>query len=121
VTWVRLDDRFADHPKNAALSDAAFRAQIEALCYCAGALTDGRIAKSVAKRWSVRAVNELVRNGTWRETTSGFEIHDYLSYQKTRAAVIQEREKRRAAGRENGKKGHALERHLQAVEPEQSA
>jgi hypothetical protein len=121
VTWVRLDDRFADHPKNAALSDAAFRAQIEAICYCAGALTDGKIARGIARRWNAKAIAELVRNGSWIKTPAGYEIHDYLNYQKTKQAVLLERERRARAGSENGRKGHAHLRHLQAVEPEQTA
>ena len=39
--WVKLDDRFTDNPKIARLSDKAFRVYVHALCYSAGALTDG--------------------------------------------------------------------------------
>jgi hypothetical protein len=50
LTWVKLDDRMPEHVKVASLGDRAFRAHIEALCYCAGSLTDGFIPEAVAKR-----------------------------------------------------------------------
>lgn len=47
MSWVRLDDGFADHPKIAALDDRAFRIHIWALCYSARHLTDGFLAQEV--------------------------------------------------------------------------
>ena len=33
-TFIKLDDTTPDHPKVDGLSNAAFRAWIEAICYC---------------------------------------------------------------------------------------
>jgi hypothetical protein len=49
-TYVKLHDGFDEHPKVAGLSDKEFRTYIEALCYCARNLTDGRISFAVARK-----------------------------------------------------------------------
>lgn len=86
MTWIALDDRFGDNPKVAPLSDKAFRAYVEALCYCGGARTNGYIPKNVATRWVV-SVNELIAAGLWERTDVGFHVHDYLKYQRTKAQI----------------------------------
>jgi len=35
MSWLRVDDRFADHPKIGALTDREFRIWVRTLCYCA--------------------------------------------------------------------------------------
>ncbi len=45
MTWVRLDDGFADHPKLEQISDYAFRLHVSAMCWSSRRGTDGRISK----------------------------------------------------------------------------
>jgi hypothetical protein len=35
MSWLKIDDGFADHPKVGALSDREFRVWMRVLCYCA--------------------------------------------------------------------------------------
>jgi hypothetical protein len=108
MTWVKLDDQFPIHRKVGALSDAAFRLHVEALCWSARNLTDGRIETEELRTVTrigraERYAAELVRWGAWRETETGWEIHDYLDYQQSRSKVLQTRELRAAAGKAGGK------------------
>lgn len=107
MPWVRFDDRYPVSRKVGGLSDAAFRLHTEAIFWCARELTDGRIARDELKLVSGiarpdRHVAELVRRGLWDETAGGWQIHDYLDYQPTRAKVLADREKKAAAGRVGG-------------------
>ena len=84
--WVRLDDRFPDHPKVEAISDRAFRLHIRGLCYCSKYLTDGRVPRAVAKRLgSLKSLGELMAAALWSDEKDGYSIHDYLEYNPSKA------------------------------------
>lgn len=108
MSWVRIDDLFPEHPKVVGLSDAAFRAYIEGLCYANRHLTDGVIPARVLERMGVGAevAGELVEARLWHEAGSGaYAIHDYASYQQTREAAVEKMGKsrrRQAEGRRRG-------------------
>ena len=92
--WVKLDDRFTDHPKVARLSNAAFRAYVTSLCYAAGTLTDGQVPYAKARSWaSVKVVGELLAANLWEGGTHGYLIHDYLDYQRSKAEILEGRQK----------------------------
>lgn len=93
MTWVRLDDGFAEHPKVARLSDAAFRLHVRALCYAARFGTDGVVSLELfARNARPKVRRELIESGLWTECESGIEIHDFLDYNPSRSAVMAERE-----------------------------
>lgn len=100
MPWVKLDDGFADNLKVGGLSDRAFRAHVEALCYCARNLTDGLISTPYVKRmrWT-RQATELQSAKLWDVDPEGYRIHDYLLYNPSRAQVMEDREiaRRRSA------------------------
>lgn len=103
MTWVKLDDGFADHPKIAPLSNEAFRVFVHGLCYSARHLTDGRIPQAVAKAISPRrALDELVEAGLWNRNGTGFVIHDYLDFQPSSEQI----RAKRAADSERKKSGY---------------
>lgn len=97
MTWVKLDDGFADHPKVVALSDSAFRAHVSALCYASRQLTDGFIPEEVALKWApVAHIALLLARKLWDRVEGGFQIHDYLEYQVSKQRVQNWREGNRA-------------------------
>jgi len=58
-TFVRIDDGYPENPKVMPLSDAAFRAHIEAICWSSrqDGRTNGRIPKAVAARmWRPKVI-----------------------------------------------------------------
>lgn len=91
MTWVKLDDGYPEHLKVVGLSDKAFRADIEGWCYCARTLSDGLIPTAAAKRWSAKAIAELVAAGRWHHDVAGYRIHDYLDYNPSRERVLEDR------------------------------
>lgn len=119
MSWVRIDDNMADHPKVIGLGDLAPLAlalQVRALCWCSRYLTDGKLPAEAIPRLlggfaalcsrEVRAkfatggnADELdwptimVQAGLWEVAPNGgYLIHDYLEYNPTRAEVLAGRE-----------------------------
>lgn len=128
MSWARLDDAMPESEKIADLSDAAFRAQVTAICYSARNLTDGYLPTRYAKLYTgrPRVMQELVP-AVWHLSSSlcakcqerpeavaaaalgdGYYIHDYLDYNPTRDFVMANRDelsqKRAAAGRKGAAK-----------------
>lgn len=109
MTWVKLDDGFADHPKIEAVGPAAAWLHVAALCYCAKHLTDGCIPKSKALRLAdirqpAAQIARLIDVGLWHDKGDHYAIHDYLEYQPTRASVEADRAaaRQRMASRRGG-------------------
>ncbi len=93
MTWVKLDDNFADHPKIVGLSDKAFRCYVVGLCYAARYLTDGFLPDPLVKSigGNSKVCTELSPD-LWERSDSGWVIHDYLTFNPSRAQVLTERE-----------------------------
>lgn len=94
MTWVKLSDDFATHPKVIGLSDVALRTLIESYCYAARHMTDGHLAVPVvAKLGTKRIRTELVDAGLWDTNgDGGVLIHDYLEYNPSRAEILAQKE-----------------------------
>lgn len=97
---------FADHPKVARLSDAAFRAFVEMNGYCRQQDTDGYIDMIVAKRrWKLKSIKELLDSDPDRplllEQDDRYLLRSYADHQETRES----REARLERNRANGSKG----------------
>lgn len=115
MTYVQLDDRMADNPKVVALSDKAYRAYVESLCYASGNLTDGVLSDAIvsARPWK-RSAAELVGAGLWEPRPDGYVIHDYLLHQRSRAEVLSLKEKRAEAGKRGSKRQANAEANAEA-------
>lgn len=107
VTWIKMDDRFPDDPKVAALTDGAYRLWTTGIAYCSRHLTDGKIAEQVIGRWGVkhpdRAASELVAGGLWRSNANGYEVVNYLKFQRSREQIEDLKVKRAEAGSRGGR------------------
>lgn len=92
MAYGLLDDGFAEHPKIVGLSDAAFRAHVEVLCFCFRTLSDGRVPVRVTERYRPTVVSELITAGLWeRNEQTHYHIHDYLDHNPSREEVLQRR------------------------------
>jgi hypothetical protein len=82
VSWLRIDDGFADHPKIGVLTDKEFRAWVKVLCYCA------RYRDPTVDAATIAAVNGLTAAMVARYATLGLldahgesqVIHDWATY-----------------------------------------
>lgn len=96
VTWLKLDDKFAGHPKVSPLSDGAFRLHVSGMLYCASHETDGRIplelVPTLMPKYRLKYRDELAQRGLWTITEEIAEIHDFTEYNPTRAQSQARRE-----------------------------
>lgn len=109
MPWVRLDDRFPDHGKLAecgVVQPLCGWLYVCGLAFCNRQLTDGRIPKAhVARLMSAHGLalvggdsvnadflaHRLVQVGLWEDAGDAYVVHDYLTYQPSRADVIKAR------------------------------
>jgi hypothetical protein len=104
VSWVRLDDGYADRPDLVAAGPVAFAVATWAICWSARHLTDGEIPRSsligctfVANRSQLsRVTRRLEVAGFWTRTDDGYQIVEPRQYLQDPDVV---REKRAANAR----------------------
>lgn len=115
MTWLRIDDSFATHPKIIGLSTRAFRVHVEALVYCARHLTDGIVPKAAQK--CTKSVREELQNaGLWAvDEVGNVIIHDFLEWNPSAASIRAKRE------RDSERKSKRNPRGIQAEPPKRSA
>jgi len=106
--FARISLDYADHPKIAALTDAAFRAHIEMILYSRRYMTDGQIAKQIAKRWPEQALSELLSNdpdtpSLTLDESGNYHLHGFNEMQETREEIEHKRRIRAEAGRKGGR------------------
>lgn len=88
MSWVRLDDQFADHPKVTTAGPLAGWLYVCGLLYAARYLTDGFIPTAHVARLAAlprprQLAERLVQVGLWERAEGGYRIHDYAEYQPT--------------------------------------
>lgn len=82
MSWLRVDDGFADHPKIGKLTDLEFRVWMRTLCYCA------RYRDPTVDESTVAAVSGLDKKKVEKFTGLGLldpegescVVHDWLTY-----------------------------------------
>lgn len=103
MPWANLDDQFPKHPKVLPVTDGAFRLHVAGICYSAQYLTDGLIdgdaVPLLMPRFKPRHLDELLARGLWVQHGDVYEIHDYLEWNRSRAQVTAERERKSKGGR----------------------
>ncbi len=107
---VRLDQGMPEKDSIMALSDAAFRLMVEAICYCGRAETDGAIPVAwLRKNGRPRAIKELIDQGHLTlPDPSRYLLVDYLSWNRAADEV----DSIRASRSESGQKGAHMRWHV---------
>jgi hypothetical protein len=111
MSWLRIEGRMPQHRKVAPLSDAAFRLHVTAKCWCVSEESDGLIPSAIPKTLTAAprekrladVVAELMRAGLWEATEDGWLIHDFLTYNPSKAESQALRQARSAAGAAGGR------------------
>jgi hypothetical protein len=105
MAWGRCDDGFYRHEKVAELDDDLRKGCVAlfwlAISWCNDRLTDGRIPPGTLRILGadVAEAGELVRVGLWETDGSGWRVHDFLDFNKSRSKVEQDRLQRTLAGK----------------------
>lgn len=108
MPWVKLDDRFPDHPKIAQAGPLAGWLYICGLAYANRMSTDGHLPAGIIRRLAdldnaAELADRLVSAGLWERADGGYTIHDYHDYQPTREHVEHVSRARADAGQRGGK------------------
>mgnify|MGYP000961113914 CR=1 FL=1 len=110
MAYTNTDYSFWTNPKvRAAGKDAAFL-YIAGNGFCNEYLTDGfisdtdieTVAFNAFQRQPKKAVESLVRAGLWDRVPGGYQIHDYLDYNKSKQEIEELRSKKSYAGKKSG-------------------
>ncbi|MBK9497076.1 MAG: hypothetical protein IPO08_21695 [Xanthomonadales bacterium] len=111
MPYAQIDVDALDHWKVGGLSAEAFRTWVAGLCYCQKHLTDGllvhRAVKMLRAKTTAPVIAELLDAGLWHEGPAGYVVHDFTTWNRTRAEVESQREKwrKKKAGVSRGSKG----------------
>jgi hypothetical protein len=98
MPWARLDDTFHAHPKTAEAGTVGVGLFTLSLSYCSQYLTDGFVSPAVVRRLisdvddPISIADRLVLAGYFEVVDGGYQIHEYLVYNPSRAKVLKERE-----------------------------
>lgn len=98
MTWVKLDDGYYRHPKSRAIGRDGRALHLASMCWCAANLTDGIIRRSDLPLLLAEAevkrpvVDVLVEHRAWLDHPDGWEVKDFLAYNRSAASVRAERD-----------------------------
>ncbi|BBZ44733.1 hypothetical protein [Mycobacterium parmense] len=99
--WSKLDDKLHSHQKARKAALEAMGLWAVCLSYCGDQLTDGFVAAWYVATWvpgrkGVAIADRLVAAGLWeraeRDGEQGWQVHDYLDFNKSREWVVANRE-----------------------------
>jgi hypothetical protein len=115
MAWLRIDDRVRTHPKIVLVGPAGAWFWFCGICYCREHLTDGFIPKGmlpslapgVTGRQAATLAAALVNTRLWHSVDHGYQIHDFLDWNPSKAEVLVQRlsdkdRKRTERGRTDG-------------------
>ena len=126
MAWVKLDDKFAQHPKVLQAGPLGLALYVAGLCYANMHLTDGFLPERSVPMllnfnglamgmWNSGAgfgggedatwdkvAADLVIAELWERVEGGWMIHDYLQFQPSKDQVLSTRHERQVAGSKGG-------------------
>lgn len=106
-TYITVHDGMPEHPKIEVLSDRAFRVLIDLWCWSSRNLSDGFIPSHTWKRRVTSKTEREILHGVAgplaEAVEGGYQMHDYLEHQRSKAQVEALRAKRAEAGAKGGK------------------
>lgn len=83
MTWFKVDDRLAHHPKVMQVGNAAMGLWVRAGSWCAAHLTDGHVPTDLLATFGGKRsdADRLVKAGLWIAEPDGWRFRDWLEYQ----------------------------------------
>lgn len=92
MTWFKVDDKISFHAKVLKAKNAAFGAWVRIGAWCAERETDGVIPFEAAVLMaSPEELATLVKVELLHELEEGFQVHDYLAYNPSKAQLLAQR------------------------------
>lgn len=94
MPWVRIHDAALSHPKILGMFDPRdpFNLWVWGLSYVQQHLTDGFIpTEALPKRASKVVIDRLIGLAVWDRIDRGYQVHDYLDWNDSKAVVLTKR------------------------------
>lgn len=110
MSWARIDDRIAFHPKVVAAGNAAFGLWVRLLAYSCAHATDGFVTTDAISTFDPPegAIDRLIQVRLLDKARGGVRLHDFHDWNPSGAQAKAKQtatiEKRRQAGRVGGRK-----------------
>jgi len=97
VTWFKVDDQLAFHPKVIEAGNSAMGLWVRAGAWCSAHLTEGALPKHMIGTLGAQArdAKRLVEAGLWEQTDVGFQFRDWSEYQPSKKQVEADKEANR--------------------------
>lgn len=110
--WTRIDDKFLMNPKVQTVGVHGMALYLAGLIYCNSNLTDGFIANSMLpmicgmayQTPAKRNADRLVDANLWEKVDGGYQIHDFLTFNKSKQEINELNQKRADYGAKGGRK-----------------
>lgn len=110
MPWFNVDDGFHCHPKVLAAGNAAMGMWARLGSYCAKYATNGIVPAAIVKAYGTPGERGRLLDVGWlKPHPDGFEMHDYLDYNRTSDQIAAERAK--AAKRKAEQRDRERDRH----------
>ena len=95
MSWFKVDDKLHSHPKVLGVPLRAMGLWVLAGAWSADQLTDGFIPRAVLPTLQAKPADarDLVTSGLWLEVDGGWQFHDWLEFQFSRASTLERRAK----------------------------
>ena len=95
MAWTRIDDKFLLNPKVQTVGIHGMALYLSGLIYCNGNLTDGFIMDGVLPMLcgmafqtpAKKVADKLVEVNLWERVDGGYQIHDFLSFNKSKKEI----------------------------------
>ncbi len=88
MPWFKVDDGFAFHPKALVSGNAALGLWVRAGSWVSQQLTDGHVPTDIARTLGrPTEIQRLVTSGLWMKNGDGWEFHDWIAHNPSRADV----------------------------------
>lgn len=106
MTWGKIDDQLAFHPKALAAGNEALGMWVRSLSYSCQMLTGGFISSEIVTAMGgTKIAKKLIQAGLWLVADGGYQFHDWEKYQPCAETEKIKRERTRQARSEAGKLG----------------
>jgi hypothetical protein len=92
LSWLKIDDGFHSHPKVLEAGNEAVGLWVRCGAYCAQHLTDGFVPRQIVLIYgSVTLAEVLVEVRLWVSVDGGWQMNDFLTYNRSRSQVLSDR------------------------------
>jgi hypothetical protein len=116
VPWIRVESSVARNKKFVKAGPAPSWLWLCGLCYCQEGLTDGFIPREALPYLGTKNAPQLaaflVKAGLWDEVEGGWQVHDYLSHNRSAAEVAELKDRRGSGGKLGGRPRKNLHENL---------